>query len=190
MPCMSTLHLDPLRVTGMLCAFMCSRLSSQQKGHGGLFKHAFGCSCCFDLLPGRCFCWASRRHTQNETALLWSTKGTWEGQEKDKYVVRQVSPFSTAGALKPSTPLGRWITSFHIQMRTDGDNQLLVWADRSCGGIQGYWPRPVAVGIAGDPAVGLLAASGPSSHLITSGLDGHVWQSCFRAESSCFTLKG
>lgn len=42
----------------------------------------FECTCCFDVLPGQCFCWVSRPHIQNETVLLWSTKGICEGQEK------------------------------------------------------------------------------------------------------------
>lgn len=45
----------------------------------------FECICCFDVLPGQCFCWVSRPHIQNESALLWSTKGICEGQEKHKY---------------------------------------------------------------------------------------------------------
>lgn len=42
----------------------------------------FECTCCFDMLPGQCFCWVSRPHIQNETVLLWSTKEICEGQEK------------------------------------------------------------------------------------------------------------
>lgn len=37
---------------------------------------------CVQILPGQCSCWVSRHHIQNETALLWGTKGICERREK------------------------------------------------------------------------------------------------------------
>lgn len=48
----------------------------------------FSACACTHVLPGRCSCWVSRRHIQNETALLWGTKGICEMQKKKKHLKR------------------------------------------------------------------------------------------------------